>query len=355
MVPVQHRHADAAQTPTPLPLEVEQITAAWLGEALSTPARRVEVDEVTITEVVPGTATKVRVEARYGVGDPGLPTRMCVKGGFDRGLRGFMGPGYQAEARFYRDVAGSLDGGLAACHFAGVDPAVGQGIVILDDLVSRGATFANAVDPLTVDQAGAALELLAAWHRCSVPEVDWLAGTALYRAMASALISAQWDGEVGDMSASVAEALGTKGELLAAFEELWADEDRRPRRFVHGDANLTNLYHDECGSPHFLDWQFAARSDAYHDVAFFLIGALDPNDRRAAEEELLRTYLSARGADSEPFDVAWDAYRRQALYGIIYALTPEQMQPAAIRGAMADRFAQAVLDHRSWDLLLEKR
>jgi aminoglycoside phosphotransferase (APT) family kinase protein len=149
----------------------------------------------------------------------------------------------------------------------------------------------------------------------------------------------------------VAEVLTSRDRLLAGFDAMWADEDRRPRRLVHGDANLTNVYLDRAGAPRFLDWQFVARSDAYHDVAFFLIGALSTESRRGAEEDLLRTYLDARGPSAEPFDVAWDAYRRHALYGIIYALTPEAMQPAAIRDALGARFAHAVLDHRTFALL----
>lgn len=336
---------------TALPLKVEQITPEWLGAALSTPRREVRVRAASVTGVVWGTATKVILDVVYASGGDELPSRLCVKGGFVPEMLEFMAPGYQAEARFYRDVAPLLGEGLSRCHFAGIDDDSGQGIVILDDLATQGAAFCDARQPLSVDQAGAALELLARWHARTDLEVDWLDAPPHYRPMAYALVAERCDEHTNEMEGPVGRVLMSRERLLAGFQAMWADEDRRPRRFIHGDANLTNVYLDADGEPRFLDWQFAGRGDAYHDVAFFLIGALSSEDRRNAEERLLRCYLVARGAEAETFDVAWDAYRRHALYGIIYALTPETMQPAEIRDAMSARFAHAVLDHDVLSLL----
>ncbi|WAJ46501.1 phosphotransferase [Mycobacterium sp. Aquia_216] len=334
-----------------LPLQVEQITPEWLGASMSTPGREVRVRAASTTGVVWGTATKVMLDVVYASGGDELPSRLCVKGGFVPEMLAFMAPGYQAEARFYRDVAPLLGEGLSACHFAGVDDDSGQGIVILDDLATQGAAFCDARQPLSVDQVGAALELLARWHARTDLDVDWLDAPPHYRPMAYALAAEQRDGRTDNLHGAVGRVLTSRERLLAGFQAMWADEDRRPRRFIHGDANLTNVYLDAAGEPRFLDWQFAGRGDAYHDVAFFLIGALSSEDRRSAEERLLRSYLAARGSAAETFDVAWDAYRRHALYGIIYALTPEAMQPAEIRDAMSIRFAQAVLDHNVLSLL----
>jgi hypothetical protein len=334
-----------------LPLKIEQITPDWLGPALSTAERNVAVRDISIRKVVPGTATKVLVDVEYASGGDDLPSSLCIKGGFVPEMLAFMAPGYQGEARFYRDVAPLLGEGLAACYFAGVDDDSGQGIVILEDLATQGAAFCDAREPLSVDRAGAALELLARWHARTDLDADWLDVPPHYRPMAYALAAEQWDGHTADLRGPVSEVLTSRERLLAGFESMWADEDGRPRRFIHGDANLTNVYLDADGAPSFLDWQFAGRGDAYHDVAFFMIGALSTEDRRNAEGHLLREYLNARGGGVETFDVAWDAYRRHALYGVIYALTPEAMQPVEIRDAMGKRFAHAVLDHDVLSLL----
>jgi Protein of unknown function (DUF1679) len=98
------------------------------------------------------------------------------------------------------------------------------------------------------------------------------------------------------------------------------------------------------GAPRFVDWQFVCRGDAAHDVTLFLIGALDPADRQVHERALLRAYLAARGPDAEQVEEFWAAYRRHAIHGAAYALTPDVMQPREIRAALAERFAQAMLD-----------
>jgi hypothetical protein len=331
-----------------LPLSVDEVTAGWLSDALG-----VAVDRAEITGVVWGTATKVLLELTYKSGGDGHPTRLCVKGGFVPELRAIMAPGYQAEARFYRDVAPELGDGLAVCFFAAVDQDTGQGVVVLEDLAAAGARFCDARQPLTVDQTAAGLELLAGWHSRRDITAPWLDAPPHFRPMVAGLLTSEhWDAcreQVADGPAR--DVLVDREAVLGAFQALWASEDARPRSFVHGDANLTNVYLDDRGAPRFLDWQFACRGDAFHDVALFLIGALSVEDRREHEQALLRQYLDLRGEGAGSFDEAWDAYRRHPLHGAMYALTPEAMQPAAVRNALTQRFAQAVLDFDTFALL----
>ena len=324
-----------------LPLTTDGVTADWLSEALGAGVERAET-----TAIVWGTATKVLLDVTYAAGEDRYPARLCVKGGFVAELLAIMGPGYQAEARFYRDVAPRLGTGVAGCYFAAVDDATGQGVVILDDLAAAGARFCDARRPLTPDQVAAGLDLLAAWHARKDLDEHWLAGPPHFRPMVRGLLYPEhWDAHIGQTtSGPVLDVLTDRARISRAFEALWASEDTRPPTFVHGDANLTNVYLDAVGAPRFLDWQFACRCDPFHDVTLFLVGALSVEDRRTHEQALLRGYLAARGEPAEPFDAAWNAYRRHPLHGVMYALTPEAMQPADVRAALADRFAQAAVD-----------
>ena len=271
-------------------------------------------------------------------------------------LRAIMAPGYQAEARFYRDIAPMLRAGLPACYFAAVDDSAGQGVVILEDLAAAGARFCDARHPLTVDQTAAGLELLGDWHSRTDINTAWLDAAPHVRPMVGGLLTPEnWDASMAQTSSGPArDVLVNREAIVAAFKALWASEDGRPASFVHGDANLTNVYLDHRGAPRFADWQFACRTDAFHDVALFLIGALSVEDRRIHEQALLQHYLDARGG-AESFDDSWDAYRRHALHGTMYALTPEAMQPAAVRAALTDRFAQAAIDLDTLALLGQGR
>lgn len=331
--------------PLPLPLTVDEVDA-WLRDVLG-------VEKVEQTGIVWGTATKVLVE----VTDPGGRTeRLCVKGGFVPELRAIMAMGYRAEALFYRDIAPQLGAGIPRCHVAAADD--GQGIVVLDDLIAAGARINDPRTPMTVSQVAAGLTAMAAWHARADLELEWMPPSPYYRPIVDSLFApAHWDTYIGQTTTGpVLEVFADRERIASAYQRLWAAQDTRPATFVHGDANPTNVYFagpraEGAGSTRFLDWQFACRSDAYQDVACFLVGSLSVEDRRANEQALLREYLAARGPGAESFDEAWTAYRRNAVYGAVYCLTPEEMQPATVRAPLADRYAQAALDLDTLTLL----
>ncbi len=323
-----------------LPLTVDEVEP-WLREVRG-------VEKVEQTGIVWGTATKVLVEVTH----PGGRTeRLCVKGGFVPELRAIMVSGYRAEALFYRDVAPQLGSGIPHCHFAAADEA--QGIVVLDDLIAAGARINDPREPMTVSQVADGLTAMAAWHARADLHLDWMPAAPFYRPIVDSLfLPAHWDAYIGQTTAGpVLEVFADREQIAAAYRRLWAAQDARPATFVHGDANPTNVYFGADGATRFLDWQFACRTDAYQDVACFLVGALSVEDRRAHEQALLKEYLAARGGDAESFEDAWGAYRRNAVYGAVYCLTPEEMQPASVRAPLADRYAQAALDLDTLKLL----
>lgn len=102
-----------------LPLAPEEITAEWLTAALRQRFPDISVERVEIIEVMPGTATKIRMRASYADGQDELPPQtLCIKGGFDRRRyrkaagavvkrMGLMDTdrAYQLEAMFYHDLA----------------------------------------------------------------------------------------------------------------------------------------------------------------------------------------------------------------------------------------------------------
>jgi hypothetical protein len=83
-------------------------------------------------------------------------------------------------------------------------------------------------------------------------------------------------------------------------------------------------------------------------------GALDVEDRRSNERELLRHYvdaLTACGGPLLPEDDAWHDYRRFSMHGFLWATTPAVMQPWANVRAMAERHTAAILDLDALDAL----
>ena len=95
-------------TASPIPLDVEQITADWLSDALG-----VAVDQVDVLDAHSGTTGRARLGLTYADQSDadGRPASVFVKlAPFDPRQRKFVdmtGLGV-AEARFYRDVAAEV-------------------------------------------------------------------------------------------------------------------------------------------------------------------------------------------------------------------------------------------------------
>ena len=98
----------------------------------------------------------------------------------------------------------------------------------------------------------------------------------------------------------------------------------RPRTFVHGDYRPENLFFagPEGGVPFaVIDWQVSARGQGVQDVAYFLSGGLAPQQRKANEMELLRTYhriLTENGVQGYDFDQCLYDYRALTLASLGY-------------------------------------
>lgn len=330
-----------------LPMQVEEITADWLSQALGCP-----VETVDVTEVIWGTATKVLARVHFA---DGRELGVCVKGGFNPELMQQMGATYQIEARFYRDLGTRLESGVPACYFAGVDAQSGQGIVVLENLSARKPTFGDPRDPITPDQAAAALEGQASWHATIDGLPEWLPTYPLWRPVIDGLLTEdRWTAECADGKARrLPPELQDRDRYLGGLHESWRSDDQTPPCLVHGDTNITNLVFTEGARPWFLDWQLAAATHWAHDVALFVIGSLTIADRREHERDLIRHYVEARNeyGDAPRLDQAFEDYRRHALHGLMYAFIPDAMQPPEVCLAFSERFAAAITDHDTLGLL----
>ncbi len=315
------------------------------------------VTEVGAADVIAGSATKVRLLVEYAANPDGLPPTMVLKTGFDPVMRAVAAQLYRNEAAFFRSTAPALDLPLVRCFFAGSDD-VGQSALVLEDLGAVGATFGQMTEPLAPEVAAHALAQLAVvharfWGAVDAPEVAPLtAGAEGQRIVLLMLLGEEnWQrctdlGRFEDLPACVRDREG----LAAAIFSLLAPEPDRPEALIHGDAHLGNLWFDGAGRPGWLDWQAAGPGRWEADTAYFLVGALEPEDRRAHERDLLAGYLDALGAagvaDPPDAETAWAVYRRQLPYGMLGLLCTPEMQPEAFCRSIGARFAAAIDEHR---------
>lgn len=346
---------------TTLPRDVSRLTTEWLNGVFARSQYRAHVVRSEQTRIIWGTATKVFLSVDYSGPDADkLPAQLCVKGGFDEESRALgLGPAYELEAWFFREIAPELDIPLPRCLSAEVGP--GQGILVFEDLNARGVTFPDVVDGLLPDEVAKALEVMARWHAATwdtrAPRADWLPvgcrsargalDVLLQREMFVALTSRDI---VPGLPAGLRDAVSVK----AAYQALWQHDDASTLALSHGDAHVGQTYRDPAGEFAFLDWQAVCLAPWSSDVAYFVCGALEPDQRRATERALLDHYrgaLAAAGGPRLDADEAWHAYRQHTLHGFVWALTPTHVQSEAVVAELSRRYLIAIEDHGPMQLL----
>jgi Ecdysteroid kinase-like family len=348
----------------PLPLTAQHVTAPWLSAALRTRYPGVVVTGLEPLQIIEGTATKVRLRFANGRGGhrEGLPDQMCIKGGFGayREYLGGMGL-YSSEARFYNEIAPLYELACPASYFGLTQTDPVQAIVALEDLHTRGVTFARATRPLSVKLAKAGLDALAALHGQS-----W-ADDRPRRLGVEPLLSDATEPILRDFFAALPErfaaprgfaapvVLHDPDRLRAAYAAYRAGVHRGAVCVVHGDAHIGNAYIEPDGRVGFVDWQTTAVGPWVHDVNYFLVSALDVPDRRAHERDLLGHYLkqlATFGVSAPALDEAWTDYCRATVHGFLgWLCNLDLWQPAEVNTATYARFGMAMIDHDTYAAL----
>jgi aminoglycoside phosphotransferase (APT) family kinase protein len=118
------------------------------------------------------------------------------------------------------------------------------------------------------------------------------------------------------LTPSYVAAGGLYAEHHRRVDELW---ESGPQTYIHGDPHIGNVFLDR-GRVGFHDWGLSRVSTPMRDVSYFLTMAVDPDERRRSERDLLRLYLGALRAAGGPdiaFDAGWFAHRVLTGYTVL--------------------------------------
>lgn len=344
-----------------LPLYLDDVTAQWLTYALQKNFPGVSIGAASRHGGHRGTSMSARFELEYADkgGHSNLPEAVYVKGGFDDKWRKRVYQALQQEAIFYNEVAADVDMNIPHCYYAEISDAP-QGIVVLENLPARGAKFAANLAPITADQVSAVLTDIAKMH------ADWWEDSRLHRYtnwkepqrifLRYCYRPSHWDELIGCKHGDLLErALGSSEMALRSLETLWGKMDNSPPTFVHGDLHGGNIFYEADGQPGFMDWQLCFSGNYAHDMSWVIVTALDVEERRKHERELVRHYLdvlqSHRG-EAMDFDDTWLSYRQNMAHAIAsYGAVPRDMGPPDIVERSAERVLHAALDHEVLDAL----
>ncbi|KAI1390396.1 kinase-like domain-containing protein [Hypoxylon trugodes] len=339
-----------------LPTVPEEVTASWLSGVLGT-----KIKSIKLEKVVPGTATKLFVTVEYDETDKATlrPTHLCIKGGFNPALveqMPWIVSIYQREVEFFNRIAPTLDHmEIPKSWWAGHNSK--QGIVIMDDLAAQGCTFGTVTEAWPVSDVRHALDDLAALHAktwgVTKEELPWL--TSDYDTALLSLMETYEAVVNGPERPVIPDFLKDQKRITAVLKKHYASRNPRFTALTHADGHISNTYRRD-GKPHFLDWQMIHISSVFHDVAYFICGALSTEDRRQNELSLVDHYLvtlKRLGGPSFSRDDkdVMEEYRKNILIGVGWLLCPETMQPLKNIVPMALRFAAALEDHKVLELV----
>ncbi|MEO9240863.1 MULTISPECIES: phosphotransferase [Pseudomonas] len=316
-----------------LPRQLGDLSAAWLTELLQPRYPGIEVQALAVVEVRNGHTTKLRVRLELNeVGQrAGIPSHVCLKSNWSEGFE--SGDICELESRFYHLTRAWSGAPLPATYFTDWDAdGGGRGVVVMEDLGLAAGKFGHSTDHLGVDGVAQGLESLAALHA-----VTW-AHPRLHRQVwlpVSMANPVDNDGLLrmynyikvnlgkDDYRQRLPRWIYETPELFShAFDELAAFERAQvsPSCLIHGDSHQGNSFQRDNGQRIWLDWQLARRGRPWRDVAYFMLGALTIEERRAEGQRLLQVYreklISLGAAGVLDQHAAWEQLRRWPVWGM---------------------------------------
>lgn len=357
-----------------VPGRAEAVSVDWLSAVLCADTPGASVTRFLVGPRDDGTTSRSAMVVDYNdVGqEAGLPTRLFVKCSatlLSRVLTGLSGAA-RAEVGFYSQLRPTMDIESPAAYHAAWQPGACRSAIVLEDVaVTGGVTFADPTEThVARSMVESQLDVIAGYHgwywgSARLAGLPWL-GTALqFQQTVNATIDFERRTMVGVERSEgiVPPELGRRRhEIYPKAMRSLELHAQAPVTLLHQDLHR-NWYVTPEGRMGLFDWQCVAKGHWALDFAYTVSSALQVEDRRAWERELLGFYLDrlgAAGGQPPSFDVAWNHYRQQVFHALIFllytigqgALQPD-MQPRAVCEANVRRIAQAVTDLESLDAI----
>lgn len=231
-------------------------------------------------------------------------------------------------------------------------------MVVMEDVVQRGAVLNDATTPLSIDEVADGLRGLARMHSRywrftdrTEPRLGWVRPwrtPPTFRFLVR-LGTSRGLPRLRDHLPDEIVAMGPKG-LIAEWCRQIRSVGQGTQTLLHGDAHVGNTYTLPDGSLGFYDWGVVRRGHWSFDVGYFVISALDVEDRRQHAADLVeayRTALEVPDLDRPTAEEAWLQFRSSTAYGLAIWVTTgaeDGYQAPAICENLVARFGTAYLD-----------
>lgn len=314
-------------------------TDAVVGRRLGLPRTIDDIDATVLSKVMGTTVRSVRVlgsdagtssRARLVLTGADVPdsvfVKIAAKAAATR-LMGELGRLGATEVRFYTRLAPQVIG-VPYAYGAAFDAWTGRYLLVLEDLPADACEFPDTLHPLSPDQAGLIVELLAELHatfwerlpRAGRGPLGWLYTPS--SDVTSLLTGSLMNASIKRLAERTTIPVDNGRFIADNYRAAAALIDTPPHTVMHGDAHPGNMYFYG-GKAGLLDWQAVRRGHPARELAYTLITSLTPEDRRATQRDLLDHYRHALAAADGPEldrDDLWLRFRQGALYGYVAPL-----------------------------------
>ena len=347
-----------------IPNTINDVTATWLGAVL-----KADIQQLRPTQIGQGVGLMgdiYRVAIQYAEKATSLPASVVVKlpSSFEENrAQGIAFGMFEAEVRFYNELASRVSVGLPDIYCAEITPGSADFVIVMEDL--SHLTMVDQSVGMTLEQAVASVKVLANihaiwWDQVKTPEFEWIPSMVGSRIeFVDQLLTQIYQG----FAEGFAEYLPDGGlEVYKKFSGNYLKlnttlANRSPWTLAHQDYRVENMMFGATGTRQVvvLDWQGIGRGPGVYDLAYILGGSMDITLRRAHEKALVNTYhaqLIEAGIENYSLEQAWDDYGHAHLMGGLATsmVTGGTMDLSNDRGlrliaTMARRHVTAALDH----------
>jgi aminoglycoside phosphotransferase (APT) family kinase protein len=338
-----------------IPRDWEEITPAWMTDALRSRHPDAVVGDVQVVLRDDGTNRRARLGLTYSAGT-GPATVFAKAVDPEHAELVALTSGLFHEPRLFNaGVVLPLD--HPAVYAAIIDEDASDFLMIMEDVVARGADPRDSTRPMTVDQVASGVGGLAKLHSefwgdriTSDPALSWVEPFVAFAGLEYAPLEIAHERLGDSVPAEIPAMTGTD-----LFVDIWARYigtlTEAPQTLLHGDPHIGNTYVLPDDTVGFLDWQMVRRGNFALDLGYFLQGALTIEDRRRSERDLVEEYrgaLSLPADDMPSADEVWLRYRASVAHGLAIWIATlsggDAWQGAEICLALAQRYAAAFVD-----------
>lgn len=278
-----------------------------------------------------------------------------------RAMAGLQGA-YYNEVMFYRHLAGRTEMRTPAIYANEVTDDRLLFITAMEDMAPAepgSQLVGESIEHARVAMGEAAKLAVAFYGDEAVGEQDYVMSQARTDGgeFGQALLQQYWPGFLERFGHGISDECQAFAANYVDHHTTFATRFRGPKTLAHGDFRSENILFDGTAAC-IVDWQTTIESSPLTDLAYFMGGSVEVNDRRAWERDLVVEYsevLAALGLDMG-FDACWAQYREQAMHGLMITILGASFTEAAQRSdamfqAMIQRHLQHCVDLQAGEFL----